>query len=204
MAFVLETTGSDRLRPRPDDLAFAVGELAEANLEGDEQVAVRDQILAFCAANPDALHRGCVPGHLTGSALVVNAACDRVLLIHHKKLDRWLQPGGHADGEGNLAHVALKEASEETGILNLQVIPTVVDVDIHEIPARGTDPTHLHHDVRFVVLAPADAQVRPNHETNGAVWVEVSDAGDRIESEEVRRLVHRGLAVASAYLRSGA
>ena len=180
-------------------MAFAQVELEEAILEGAEQVAVRDQILAFCAENPDALHRSCIPGHLTGSALVVNATGDRVLLIHHKKLNRWLQPGGHADGEGNLAHVALKEASEETGILNLQVIPTAIDVDIHEIPARGADPTHLHHDVRFVVFAPADAQVRPNHETNGALWVEVDDSDGLIESEEVRRLVHRGLEVAREY-----
>lgn len=160
---------------------------------------MRDQILAFCTEHPDALHRSCAPGHLTGSALVVSAAGDRVLLIHHKKLGRWLQPGGHADGEGNLAHVALKEASEETGILNLQVIPTVVDVDIHEIPARGDDPTHLHHDVRFVVVAPEDAQARPNHETIGARWIDAADADRLIESDELRRLVRNGLAIAAEY-----
>jgi 8-oxo-dGTP pyrophosphatase MutT (NUDIX family) len=119
------------------------------------------EILAFLDRHPDPFDRGIVEGHLTGSAVVVSATGDRVLLLHHRKLRRWLQPGGHAEpGEREGDTVALREAREETGIEGLALHPSAprpLDVDVHPIPARGDEPEHSHLDLRYLVVAPSDA-----------------------------------------------
>jgi 8-oxo-dGTP pyrophosphatase MutT (NUDIX family) len=122
------------------------------------------EILAFVDRHPDPFDRRIVEGHLTGSAVVVSAAGDRVLLLFHRKLERWLQPGGHAEaGEREGETVALREAREETGIEGLALHPSAprpLDVDIHPIPARGDEPAHRHLDLRYLVVAPPEAALR--------------------------------------------
>jgi 8-oxo-dGTP pyrophosphatase MutT (NUDIX family) len=122
------------------------------------------EIRAFIDRHPDPFDRRIVDGHLTGSAVVVSAAGDRVLLLHHRKLRRWLQPGGHAEpGERDGEVVALREAREETGIDGLELHPSAprpLDVDVHPIPARGDEPAHRHLDLRYLVIAPDDAILR--------------------------------------------
>lgn len=147
-----------------DDLAVAREALAEFDNE------LGDRYRALIDSHPDACVRTCRPGHLTGSALVVDSTGANTLLMLHAKFDRWLQPGGHADGDANLAAVALREATEETGIENLRIWPQPLHLDIHEVDPPGED-AHLHYDVRFVVQAPADAQPRGNHESRGLRWV---------------------------------
>lgn len=132
------------------------------------------EILAFVDAHPDALWRSCETGHLTGSALVLDARGKRILLLSHKKLARWLQPGGHADGDANLARVAWREATEETGIAHLKVYPQPVDLDIHWVET-AKEPGHNHLDVRFLVVAPPDAVAVGNHESHGLAWVDLDD-----------------------------
>lgn len=159
--------------------------------------------MAFCELHPDALYRSCLEGHLTGSALVVDRSRRAVLLIHHVKLDRWLQPGGHVDGNGDLAEAALREATEEVGIPGLEVCEPAIDLDIHEIPERGDEPAHLHLDVRFLVLAPPGATPTTNHESLDARWVTGEDPEGLIASEELRRLVDKGLTAAASADLSG-
>jgi 8-oxo-dGTP pyrophosphatase MutT (NUDIX family) len=122
------------------------------------------EILAFLDRHPDPFDRRILEGHLTGSAVVLSASGDRVLLLHHRKLGRWLQPGGHAEpGEGNAEAVALREAREETGIQGLRLHPSAprpLDVDVHPIPARGDEPAHQHLDLRYLVVAPGDGAPR--------------------------------------------
>jgi 8-oxo-dGTP pyrophosphatase MutT (NUDIX family) len=122
------------------------------------------EVLAFLDRHADPFDRGIREGHLTGSAVVVSATGDRVLLLHHRKLRRWLQPGGHAEaGERDGEAVALREAREETGIEGLTLHPLAprpLDVDVHPIPARGDEPAHRHLDLRYLVVAPRDASLR--------------------------------------------
>ena len=182
--------------PSGGSLADACAAVEAARTGDDESDRARLQILEFIASHDDALHRSCLEGHLTGSALVVDAARERVLLMLHAKLGMWLQPGGHADGEGHLATVALTEAREETGIDGLRISPAVVDCDVHEIPARPGEPRHLHLDLRFVVLAPRGAVARPNHESHGLCWCTPRDVDEIGTDSSLRRLAHVGLEVA--------
>ncbi len=123
---------------------------------------VWQRVADFVARNPAAFgrdpHSG---GHVTASAFVLSPDGAATLLTHHAKLDRWLQLGGHCDGIADTAFVALKEAYEESGLARLRLASDqVYDVDIHEIPARGADPAHLHYDIRYLMQAEAgDIQV---------------------------------------------
>ena len=147
-----------------DNLAVAREQLA--GFEDD----LGDRYRAQIDRHPDACLRTCRPGHLTGSALVVDHAGEDTLLLLHAKFGRWLQPGGHADGDANLASVALREATEETGIDGLLIWPQPLHLDIHEVDPPGEDP-HLHYDVRFLVQAPIGAEPRGNHESKALRWV---------------------------------
>jgi len=166
-----------------DDLAEGVADLGAARAavvaaapgEPDHEHN-RTRILAFLDDHPDALDRSCASGHLTASAAVIDPVARRVLLLLHAKVQRWLQPGGHADGDGNLARVALREAEEETGIAGLRVLTPAIDLDVHTFHHHGgTEPDHLHLDVRHLVVAPPGAVAVTNHESHGARWMPVDD-----------------------------
>ncbi|MCP5024681.1 MAG: NUDIX hydrolase [Actinomycetia bacterium] len=168
---------------------------AVAGFDTDHRVVAEHQafILDFIAEHPDVLHRTCLDGHLTGSAVVVDAAGRRVLLMHHTKLGRWLQPGGHADGNANLAAVALREATEETGIEGLLIDPDPVDLDVHSIPERGTEPTHWHLDVRFLVRAPEGAVMVGNDESLDLRWFEPCEVATVDPDGELSRLIRSAM-----------
>ena len=114
-------------------------------------------------------------GHFTGSAWVASADGERVLLTLHRKLGRWLQLGGHADGDSDLARVALREATEESGLEGLTVERAIFDLDRHSIPAHGHEPAHVHYDVRYVVRASTDEAYRISNESIDLRWWPVAD-----------------------------
>lgn len=176
----------------PTDLETALEQICAADLIGEEQERFRSEILDFCQTYPEALHRSCRSGHLTASAAVVDPSRPAGLILHHVKLDRWLQPGGHADGRGDLASVALAEASEEAGIAGLRVLQPAIDLDIHPIPARPGEPAHLHLDVRYLVLAPPGSEPDGNHESHDVSWWH-PDAGDPRPDASTRRLLTRAI-----------
>jgi 8-oxo-dGTP pyrophosphatase MutT (NUDIX family) len=177
------------------DLAVARAAVLEARPGDATHEENRRRILTFIDEHPDALHRSCLEGHLTGSAAVVDPSNRQVLFLFHAKVQRWLQPGGHADGDSNLARVALREAEEETGITGLRVATPAVDLDVHTFhDRRGHDPDHLHLDVRHLVLAPPGATAVTNHESEGARWVPVEALHDIDIDPGTRRMVRAAVA----------
>ena len=167
-----------------------------------EEAADVERIQDFVQRHADPFDRRIREGHLTGSALVVAATGDRVLLLHHRKLERWLQPGGHADpGETEGEVVALREAREETGIEGLALhaaAPRPLDVDVHDIPSRGDEPAHEHLDLRYLVVAPDGATgfAAAPAESRALRWVR----WDELEGLGLDRGLRRALAKARRIL----
>lgn len=132
----------------------------------------------FIEAHSDCFLRSLWPAHVTGSTWVVNPDRTRVLMMHHKKLDQWFQPGGHADGDGDILAVALRETIEETGLDASQVhlvSHDVFDVDVHAIPAMRGEPAHEHIDVRFLVEIDDSLPVPGNDESHDILWIYLRD-----------------------------
>jgi 8-oxo-dGTP pyrophosphatase MutT (NUDIX family) len=176
----------------PDpDLARARQILTDYRAPDSAQEEVCARILAFIEEHPTDAHlRSCLPGHLTGSAMLMDFARERVLLTLHRKLGRWLQLGGHADGDANLLHVALREAQEESGIDSIEIDPNPLDLDIHVIPARKEVPEHLHLDVRFVAYAAEGSQEVISDESVELRWFSLQECEslDGVDESMLRAL----------------
>jgi 8-oxo-dGTP pyrophosphatase MutT (NUDIX family) len=163
-----------RHEPPPHPPPALLEALAAHEAEDAEEAADLVHIRRFVAAHENPFDRRHAHGHLTGSAFVVTATADRVLLLHHRKLGRWLQPGGHAEaGEQCGEDVALREAREETGLFGLELhatAPRPLDVDVHLIPARGDEPTHEHLDLRYLAVASSTVLMPGPEETRELRW----------------------------------
>ncbi len=133
-----------------------------------------EQFKRFVRAHEDCFHSELLPGHVTGSAWVVNPRRDRVLMLHHKKQSQWFQPGGHADRDADIRRVALREIQEETGMAaeHIRLLgDEIFDIDIHTIPASHHGPRHLHFDVRFLIEIDDRHPVPGNDESHDILWV---------------------------------
>lgn len=134
-------------------------------------------------------------GHFTGAAWLVSADGRRILLTHHRKLDRWLQLGGHADGDRDMSRVALKEAEEESGLSGLRVESGIFDLDRHWIPEHKGVPGHWHYDVRYIVRAGADEDFVVSDESHALAWREIATMPDDAALDEsLRRMARKWLA----------
>jgi len=166
-----------------------------------EDRAVAEQVSAFVRAHPDCFLRSCREGHITGSAWILSADLRQALLTHHRKLGRWLQLGGHCDGESDPRQVALREAQEESGLARFRFLPErddplPLDLDVHPIPARGGEPAHLHLDVRFLLVADAGQELRASAESKELRWFERERLADFVDEESLLRLERRARAMA--------
>jgi 8-oxo-dGTP pyrophosphatase MutT (NUDIX family) len=160
--------------------------------EEDATVSLFEQLLA------DGAHgfmRERLDGHFTASAWLVSGDGGRVLLTHHRKLGRWLQLGGHADGDPDLARAALREAREESGLDGLLVEPGIFDLDRHRIPVHGGVPAHWHYDVRYVVRATGGERFVVSDESHALAWRTVAELPEEPGLDaSVRRMARKWLA----------
>lgn len=142
----------------------------------DEAAYVR-RAIDFIQEHENCFYRSLWPAHVTGSTWVVNPDRSSVLMLHHRKLDQWFQPGGHADGDADILRVALKETSEETGLdpSHIRLLgECIFDVDIHTIHANQYDPRHEHIDIRFLVEIDDTLPIPGNDESHEVLWVPLS------------------------------
>ena len=163
-------------------------------LSAEEAAAVAATV-ELVEAHPDCLLRTCMPGHLTGSAWILSPDRRLTLLTLHRKLGKWLQLGGHADGDGDLLSVALREAREESGLAGVRAAAdSVFDVDRHWIPAHGGEPGHWHHDLRFLLEADPSEPLTVSSESRQLAWVEVGAVAALNPEESMMRMVRKTLA----------
>ena len=160
----------------------------------NEQQAVQ-RFQTFVETYPDCFERTQKVGHVTGSAWVVNQANTHVLLTHHKKLNKWLQLGGHADGESDILKAAMIEVEEESGLAAFEAISTeIFDIDIHAIPARGDEPEHFHYDVRFAIRAIGSDDYIVSDESHDLSWVAIENLAQYNDETSVLRMAEKHFA----------
>jgi 8-oxo-dGTP pyrophosphatase MutT (NUDIX family) len=159
------------------------------------EAAMTADTIRFVEEHADCLLRSCAPGHLTGSAWVVSPDRRCTLLTHHLKLDKWLQLGGHADGEEDLRAVARREALEESGLARIETVAEgIFDVDRHWIPPRREDPGHYHYDLRFMFEADPAEPLAVSSESKDLTWVELARVTALNPEESMARMVRKTLA----------
>lgn len=163
--------------------------------------------IAFVEQQPNCFERSLAIGHITGSAWIVSsnrngepatpADHQQVVLIHHRKLDRWFQPGGHADGNPDVSAVAMQEVREETGLTQLRFAgnpgqpPAIFDVDVHLIPARANEPAHFHYDIRFLIEADPAEPFIESGETKAILWVPIADIARFTSEASIQRMTKK-------------
>lgn len=164
-----------------------------------DEAEVAARFLAFVAAHPQCLWRHCLPGHVTASAWIL-ADDGRALLTHHRKLGRWLQLGGHVDGEPQVERAALREAQEESGMQRFELVRWTgqlvpLDLDVHAIPARGDEPAHDHWDVRFLLRAAPGQELAVSAESHALCWFDDAGLRQRVTEPSVLRLHQKAQAL---------
>ena len=156
-----------------------------------DERAVVGRISSFVETHADCFSRALAVGHITGSAWILDSTGTRALLTHHKKLNIWVQLGGHADGDSDVAQVAYREAVEESGLAGLQFVDQALfDIDIHRIPARGHEAAHDHYDCRFLFRATND-DYTVSDESHDLRWVALEDMSAFTTEASITRMVDK-------------
>lgn len=151
-------------------------------------------------------------GHVTGSGFVLSSDKTHLLMVHHKKLGKWLQLGGHADSNPHTYEVALTECMEESALKSLKffpldmiagmrcVYPVVFDLDRHLIPARGNEKEHYHYDVRYLLIADRNEPIEVSDESYAVEWVPLNEVLKRNKESSIERPLRKIKYLIDSYL----
>ncbi len=154
--------------------------------------SMRQRIIEFVKENPNCFDRTLLIGHITASALIINKQRTLTLMTHHYKLEKWLQLGGHSDGNPDPLNVALREAEEESGLKTITpVSEDIFDVDVHEIPTRKNEPAHYHFDIRFLFEADDNQKLIITNESKELMWIPLIKMEEYTAEESVMRMVRK-------------
>ncbi len=156
-----------------------------------EEAQFKTDMLTFIKEHEECFERTLERGHITASAWLLSKDHSHALLLHHKKLNRWFQLGGHCDGDSDVLAVAIKEAQEESGIVGIAPValePTIFDIDIHWIPEHKEVKGHWHYDVRFLLQVTTDEQIVQNHESNELRWISKNENELPTQERSVTRM----------------
>lgn len=174
--------------------------LHQYNPWDEQEQASKNAVIQFISQYEDCFERTLTVGHITGSAWVVDPSGERVLLLHHKKLNIWVQPGGHCDGNGDVLAVAIKEAQEESGIQHIEPInDEIFDIDVHAIHATIKEPQHYHYDIRFLLRVTSNERPVKNDESHDIAWFAVDGKEFPTSMRSITRMLEKWHAVKQKY-----
>lgn len=155
------------------------------------------RIVDFVGEYENCAERSLLIGHLTGSAWIVDRDFSHALLTHHRKLDLWVQLGGHVEGEREMLAASWREAREESGLSRVEPVSgSIFDVDVHPIPERPGEPAHDHYDIRFLFRADREEELTISRESKDLAWVRLDRIRDLTGEESVLRMVRKAREVA--------
>lgn len=160
----------------------------------DEELRLLEMTRQFIVENTRCFERSLQIGHITGAAWIMSPDRNHVLLTHHRKLNKWLQLGGHADGDPDVLRVAIREAQEESGIKEFTPqSEEIFDIDVHEIPAHKNVPQHLHYDIRFLLEADMKAPLKITDESHDVSWIPMVRVSEFTNESSILRMVGKSL-----------
>jgi len=173
---------------------FILKLLEKYQTDDQKERQMQYDLIQFVEQYENCFDRELAVGHITGSAWLVNKELTHVFFTHHKKLDKWFQPGGHSDGNANTLAVAMNEASEESGIEDVFIQPlsdNIFDIDIHTIPARKNELEHLHYDIRFILETDMSHPLNISDESHEIAWIAINDIPKYTTEESIQRMLKK-------------
>lgn len=169
---------------------FLIEQLTIYNPFDEQERFKHRQMLIFLSKNSKGFQRKHLPGHVTASAWVLDSSKSKVLMTHHVKLEKWLQLGGHADGQNDMLSVAFREAMEESGLISIEPLhENIFDVDVHMIPEQKNFPAHFHYDVRFLFHADETEPFHISNESYNLQWISLEDISRFNDEDSIIRLI---------------
>jgi ADP-ribose pyrophosphatase YjhB (NUDIX family) len=164
--------------------------IPEDNLEKE----YKNHIIDFVLKNSDIFGKDNKLGHITGSSCIVSKDGEKVLLTHHNKLNRWLQPGGHTEIDELIADASHSEAFEETGLRSLKLFNNkIFDIDVHVIPQNQKEQEHFHYDIRFMFLADNEEDLCISTESKDLRWFKLDEAYQNADNHSIKRMILKTL-----------
>jgi hypothetical protein len=166
--------------------------LKSYNPKNNHEILCKNDITSFVKNNENCFERSLEIGHVTASSWLLDYRSQHALLTHHRKLNKWMQLGGHCDGDSDVLRVSIKEAVEESGIEDIVAVNNnIFDIDIHFIPTNKQVPGHYHYDIRFLLQARNNQPFKISDESNALRWVSKDRSAMPTDDDSVIRMFNK-------------